>query len=81
MEAGLAGCNIVITREGSTKEYFQDYASYVNPFSEEDLKRKILASYQQPKDPRLEQHLLSQFSWETTAKKTLEAYEAATNIS
>jgi glycosyltransferase involved in cell wall biosynthesis len=53
MEAGLAGCNLVVTEMGSTKEYFSNYASYVNPFSENELKHKILASYNKPKDKLL----------------------------
>jgi glycosyltransferase involved in cell wall biosynthesis len=77
MEAGLAGCNLVITRVGSTKEYFGDYVSYVNPFSENELRRKITEAYQKPKNQNLSQHLLKNFSWETTARKTLAAYDSA----
>jgi glycosyltransferase involved in cell wall biosynthesis len=77
MEAGLAGCNLVITSVGSTKEYFGNYVSYVNPFSEHDLKRKILESYRRPKDRGLSQHLLKNFSWENTARTTLAAYNSA----
>jgi glycosyltransferase involved in cell wall biosynthesis len=79
LEAALAGCNVVITKNGSTKEYFRDYALYVDPASQDDLKAKILEAYRSPKDGKLKQHILGNFTWERTAKETLDAYRLALN--
>jgi glycosyltransferase involved in cell wall biosynthesis len=77
LEAGLAGCNLVITDRGSTKEYFKDYAFYVNPTSVECIKKKILEAYEKPKDNKLKEHILKNYTWEKTAKRTLAAYDLA----
>ena len=60
LEAALAGCNIVITSKGSTKEYFREHAFYVNPLSIVDLKSQIKSAFEQPKF----QHLKKSY-WKT----------------
>lgn len=75
LEAGLAGCNIVITDRGSTTEYFKDYAWYVNPASTEDIRKKILEAYENPKSRKLRKLILDNYTWEKVAQKTLEAYD------
>jgi glycosyltransferase involved in cell wall biosynthesis len=75
LEAGLAGCNVVITVRGSTREYFGDHALYVNPTSKEDIKEKILEAYEKPKNDGLKRYILKNYTWERTAEKTVRAYE------
>jgi glycosyltransferase involved in cell wall biosynthesis len=74
LEAGLAGCNVVITSQGSTKEYFREHAFYVNPLSIEDLKVKLKCAFEQPKSSELKKLILENYTWEKVAQKTLEAY-------
>ena len=74
LEAGLAGCNVVITNRGSTTEYFKNHALYVNPASKEDIRQKILKAFEKPKNDNLKEHILNNYTWEKTAEKTLEAY-------
>ncbi len=74
LEAGLAGCNLVITRGGSTTEYFKNHALYIDPASKEDIKKKILEAYERPKNNVLKEHILNNYTWEKTAKRTLDAY-------
>jgi glycosyltransferase involved in cell wall biosynthesis len=74
LEAGLAGCNLVVTSKGSTKEYFQEHAMYVNPESFTDLKEKILEAYKKKKSSDLRNRILQNFSWDKVAFRTLEAY-------
>lgn len=81
LEAGLAGCNIVITSRGSTREYFKNYALYVNPGSKEDIREKILEAYEKPKNDNLKQYILNNYTWEKTAERTLEAYSLTLNSS
>jgi glycosyltransferase involved in cell wall biosynthesis len=76
LEAGLAGCNLVITNQGPTKEYFGEYAWYVNPWSIKDLGMKIKDAYERPKSIRLKKLILENYTWEKVAERTLEAYKS-----
>lgn len=76
LEAGLAGCNLVITSQGSTKEYFRENAWYVDPWSTKDLRVKIESAYGQPKSTKLKKLILENYTWKKAAEKTLEAYKS-----
>lgn len=75
LEAGLAGAKVVITQEGATREYFGDYATYVNPSDWKDIRRKTLLTYQGRGTSDLKNHIQSHYLWEHTAQKTKEAYQ------
>ncbi len=75
LEAGLAGAKIVITREGATREYFGEFASYVDPADRRDIRSKALAAHEKPKDTRLKAQISERFSWNITARKILEVYQ------
>jgi len=75
LEAGLAGANVVITERGSTKDYYNKYAKYINPESIEDIKEKLIESYNTPKNNQLKEHIKENFLWDKIAKKTLEGYK------
>lgn len=74
LEAGLASCNIVITSQGCTKEYFREHAWYVDPWSFKDLKVKIKDAYEQPKSTKLKKLILRNYTWDTVARETMKAY-------
>lgn len=77
LEAGAMGCNLVITDKGDTQDYFGSYAFYCSPDSIESIKTAIIKAYESPSNPALRQHILSNFTWEKAAEKTLEGYEIA----
>jgi glycosyltransferase involved in cell wall biosynthesis len=79
LEAGIAGCNIVTTCEGSPREYFQQYAWYCDPRSIESIRQAVENAFAARKTLVLRKHILENFTWENTAQKTLEAYEIALN--
>ncbi|MBN2067709.1 MAG: glycosyltransferase [Candidatus Diapherotrites archaeon] len=74
LEAGLAGANVAITREGSTREYFSNKAAYVNPNSVEDIREKVKQQLEKPKSSDLAAHIEKNFLWENTATQTRKAY-------
>ncbi len=74
LEAGLAGANVVITTEGATYEYFQDFASYAPPDKLSEIRRVVEKSLERPKSDLLKQHIAANYSWTQVAEKTLEAY-------
>jgi len=74
LEAGLAGCNIVITIGGSTSEYFKGLVRYVDPRSTKNIKKEISESLEEPKTTALRQLILNSYTWDIVAEKTIEAY-------
>jgi len=74
LEAGLAGAKIVITPNGGTREYFMDFADYVNPYSVKSIKEKIEKSLNKDKNERLKNYIKENYLWDVIAKKTAEIY-------
>jgi glycosyltransferase involved in cell wall biosynthesis len=79
LEAGLAGCNVIVTKNTYEIEYLKNLAMYVNPASVTDIKNKILKAYERPKTDKLKQYILNNYCWEHTAEKTMHAYDLALN--
>jgi len=74
LEAGVMGCNLVITDKGDTKDYFGDYAFYCEPDSVESIRTALKKAFETPVNPALRQHILRNYTWEKTAEKTLDGY-------
>jgi glycosyltransferase involved in cell wall biosynthesis len=79
LEAGLAGCNVVITRNSFSMEYFKNLALYVNPTSVKDIRKKVLEAYERPRTNDLRKYILDNYSEEQVAEATMEAYKLALN--
>lgn len=77
LEAAAMGCNIVVTKKGDTQEYFEDYGYYCEPDDVNSIKSAIDLAYNNPVNPDLKNKILSQYIWEKTAEKTIEAYQTA----
>jgi len=75
LEAGLAGCNIVITKHGGTNDYFKDFATYVEPTSINDIRKGIENEMNKDKSNALKAHIKENFLWAKVAEKTLEVYK------
>lgn len=75
LEAGLAGCNVVITNRGSTREYFEDMALYCDPNKVASIRDGIDLATEQPKTRRLSKHVREKYSWGAIAEDTLQAYK------
>ncbi len=74
LEAALAGARVLVTRGGSTREYFEDFVDYLNPSSVKDIAAKIEKNLTRPKNTALKDHVLRHFTWEQTAKATARYY-------
>lgn len=77
LEAGLAGANVAVTREGCTKEYFSGLASYANPADIQDIREKVLEAMKKAKTPGLKSRIEKNFLWEKTAEETAASYKKA----
>jgi glycosyltransferase involved in cell wall biosynthesis len=74
LEAGIAGCNLVITDKGDTREYFGDSAYYCDPGSVESIRDAVLKAYAAPRNPELQNLIRTRYNWNQTAAATLRGY-------
>lgn len=75
LEAAVHGCNIVITQLGGPKEYYNNLAYTINPYCMDDIGlsiRKALESNHL--QPRLREHIISNYSPEQCIRKLIKAY-------
>ncbi|WP_026475806.1 glycosyltransferase family 4 protein [Alkaliphilus transvaalensis] len=75
LEAALAGCNIVTTEEGSTKEYFIDYAKYVDPKNIVSIEDRINEAWNQEKNHQISEYIKANYLWDIVAEKLLKVYK------
>lgn len=74
LEAGLAGCNVVVTTSGPTREYFGDYAWYCDPWDPASIRSAVIAAYESERRLGLREHILRNYTWERAGALTLRAY-------
>lgn len=79
LEAAAAGCQIVSTSIGSTREYFGDMAWYCYPNDLESIEKAVKAALQAQHSTDLRKHILSAFTWNRAGEVTLDAYERVLN--
>ncbi|MBL7086939.1 MAG: glycosyltransferase [Candidatus Cloacimonetes bacterium] len=75
LEAGLAGAKIVITKYGGTKEYFENMAEYVNPYSIDSIVHGIEKALNSKKNDKLRNHIKKHFIWDKITKETIRVYK------
>ncbi len=81
LEAGYAGCNIVITDKGDTKDYFGNQAWYCDPGNPESIYQAVRGAAFSAVNTGLRDKIRRDYTWDNTARQTLEAYKEALNRS
>lgn len=76
LEAASQGAKIVITSEGSTREYFKSAATYVDPSSITDIRKGILNSLELQKNIDLSSYIKNHYTWDKTAEDILNCYKS-----
>lgn len=79
LEAGVMGCNIVVTKKGDTEEYFRDFAYYCDPDNVSSIRERVFNAYEDEVNPELKDFILNNYTWEKTAAQTLAAYKSVLN--
>ena len=79
LEAGALGCNLVVTDNGTTRDYLGDFAEYCRPSDELSIRDAVLTALKRPRPSGLIEHLTS-YRWERTARETKQVYEAVLGI-
>lgn len=77
LEAAAQGAPIAITSVGSTREYFADLASYADPLDEASIRASVIEAMERPRDARLKERILQNFTWDHTAESLIVAYRRA----
>jgi glycosyltransferase involved in cell wall biosynthesis len=75
LEAALAGCSVVITPFGSTREYFGGLVEYARPNRAAEIREAVSRAWREGPDPRLARLIASQYLWPKVAKRTAEVYD------
>lgn len=77
LEAGLAGCNLVLTTETAGPEFFGDRVRYVEPDDVPGIRAAIRAALATPRGTDLSAHIHEHFTWDKTATALAAAYHEA----
>ena len=80
IEAGVMGCNLVITDKGDTAEYFGNDAFYCDPSSPKSILKAVEQASIAPPNVKLRKRILEKFTWEQAALQTRKAYQSAISI-
>jgi glycosyltransferase involved in cell wall biosynthesis len=77
LEAAACGASVVVTSEGSTREYFGDLAHYVDHRDPRDIRGALEAALAAGPDPELKRRVTSQFAWFSVTSALAEIYRMA----
>lgn len=76
LEAGIMKTNIVVTKKGDTEDYFQNLAYYCAPDDLDSIRDAVIRAYESPYIIDLENRIKENFTWEDTARQTLDGYRS-----
>lgn len=79
LEALYAGCNIIATDKGSVKEYFKDQAYYCAPDDLKSIREAAVRAMTEPHRDTFREIIRQEYSWQTAARQTLDAYRNVLN--
>jgi glycosyltransferase involved in cell wall biosynthesis len=74
LEAAAAGCRLVITERGCTREIFGNHALYCNPMDPRDIKNKIQQALETPANAEQAEYFHNTFSWENAMVSAIKIY-------
>lgn len=77
LEAAACGAPVVVTSEGSAREYFGDHAYYVDHRDPRNIRMTIERALAGKPDPELKRRVTSQFAWVSVTAALVEVYRTA----
>ncbi len=75
LEAAIAGCPIVVTPYGSTRDYFGELAEYARPHRVDEIVRAVGRCWENGADHRLARLIANRYLWPKVAQITAEVYD------
>lgn len=79
LEAASYGSDIVITKIGGPKEYYNNMAYQVNPYDVDDIGRNILKAFDHSHQPALQKYIFENYNLDKCMKKLENALEKVLN--
>lgn len=77
LEAAAMGCNIVVSPKGTTRDYFGDSAFYCDVSSPSSIRAALDEAYAVNYDEVFGRKVITEYTWEKAAEKTLDGYQLA----
>jgi glycosyltransferase involved in cell wall biosynthesis len=77
LEAALSGAGVVITPHGGTKEYFGEFATYIDPYSVDAIRKGITQGLEAGAAEGLADHIATKYLWQHVPDRTLRVYQRA----
>jgi glycosyltransferase involved in cell wall biosynthesis len=74
LEAGAAGARILTTDLGSTTEYFEQHAVYVNPFDIDSMQDGVRAIIALPRNEALVERIRQLYRWDIVVEQLVDVY-------
>lgn len=74
LEAAAAGCRLAVTREGCTREYFEDFAVYLDPYDSADIRRAVQTALDKPRRAELSAFIEKRYTWKRAAQQLTDVY-------
>jgi glycosyltransferase involved in cell wall biosynthesis len=75
LEAAAGGGRLALTREGCTEEYFGEYAVYLDPYNEADIRRMVEVALARPKALGLPSFIRERYTWRRAAEQLIAVYQ------
>lgn len=72
LEALAAGAKVVVTNRGYTRDYFESYAEYCDPYSTASIRDALVRAHHNDVDPP--RGFLERYTWAAAAQRTAVAY-------
>jgi glycosyltransferase involved in cell wall biosynthesis len=74
LEAAVAGCSIVVSPNGDTRDYFGDDAEYCDPADPSSIRDSLLRARTRGPSIALNHRIRTEYTWEKSADVTYKAY-------
>lgn len=74
LKAGAQGCNIVVSEEGASREYFKDMASYCNPYQYDSIKNAVKKAIMTKKNDKLKNYIRDNYKVEKMLEEIYKGY-------
>lgn len=74
LEAGAAGARILTTELGSTTEYFEEHAVYVNPYDVPNMAEAIDVLLARPRNRALVERIHALYRWDIVVEQLVDVY-------
>lgn len=76
LKAASYGCNIVVSEEGASREYFKDMAIYCNPYDYKSIEDAVKSSIGHRKNKRLREYVAENYNLDNTLNEIYNIYKS-----